>query len=258
MMQTHYHNELGLWHFTRITRPKVKEIETNPNVVLVLLQKDTMQTVVVDAVCWIDRTVESKAKIFSDGIKQYGYTGPEDPKLLLLRYDFRRVTVHGSAKEIYECDPPQYDKDTQLFYKASTTHQITPFTTVDSKGVPHSRIMGGITFHPTLGFCFGTHESEKVKQIESNPHGIVTLYDEATTDTYTFEVLCSMVRSPMYRYALWSERMKAVGYTGPDDEHLIYIALTVQKAERVNIKEFWAQHSGDAAKKPAEPRKSDL
>jgi hypothetical protein len=143
-----------------------------------------------------------------------------------------------------ECEPTQYDKDAQMLYKAASLQRRNLFTTVDEKGVPHTGIMGGIFFHPTLGFRMCTHESKKAVQIRKNRHGRMALDDEKTSDEYIFDVECKMVWSEMLGYALWRDIMKGVGYKGREDTKVMDIGVRVKKGEVVKMKELWKKDSG--------------
>ncbi|KAH7824725.1 uncharacterized protein MONOS_914 [Monocercomonoides exilis] len=251
MMETIYSTEFGLAHVTGANTKKVKEIDANPNVNLLFVNKKDMIQVVVDAVCWVDRTLETKKKMWNDSLKTYGYAGPEDPKWVILRYALRSVEKHvisTNVPEVLVCEPPAYDRDTQIMYRASLTGKPCFLTTVDKAGVPHSRMMGRISFHPTLGFWMGSRFCGKAEQISQNPHATVTLYDDKTTDEYCFEVFCTMMQSPMFNYATWEDFMTSVGYTGPDDKNIWKITVNPTKAQLVNVNEFWAQANASVKK----------
>jgi general stress protein 26 len=240
MLETMWSDEIGLYQMTHENSKKGMEIETNHNVALLFEKKETKEEIVVDAVGFVCRCPEVKKKVWRDGYKEQGYLGPEDQQLVVLKFHVRSVTLHSlkDGLKTIQCEPTQYDKDTQMLYKAGILHTPNLLRTVDEKEEPHTRIMGGISFHPTLGFSMGTQESKKAEEMRKNPHGTITLHDDMTTDEYIFDVDCRMVSNEMFRYALWTDTMKDIGYKGPEDTSLIHIALTVRKAEVVNITQF--------------------
>jgi general stress protein 26 len=241
MLETMWSDEIGLYQVTHENSKKGTEIETNHNVALLFEIKETNDQIVVDAVGFVCRCPDVKKKVWLDTYKGYGFSGPDDVSLVVLKYHLRSVTLHSlkDGLKTTQCEPTQYDKDTQLMYKAAIIHSTNFFTTVDEKGVPHTRIMGKIFYHPTLGFSLATHESNKAEQIRKNPHGTITLHDCNTSDEYIFDVDCKMVSSPMYRYALWTDLHKSAGVTGPEDTRSIHVVLAVRKAQVVNVNQFW-------------------
>lgn len=249
VMQTDYHDELGIWQVTGASSKKVKEINANPNVSLLFPNYETFDQVVVDAVCWVDKTLETKEKVYFAGMKQYGYNSANDPGWVVLRFAIRSVEHHkaASAPTVYVCEPPKYDQDCQILYKAAKLDGILYLMTVDEKHVPHARIMGGIFFHPALGFFCSTRHTDKADQIEANPHAVIVRHDEKTTDDYIIEVFCTMQNSVMTNYATWTEIMKSVGYTGPEDDRMWKITLCPTDAKCQNVGQFWASISGASA-----------
>jgi general stress protein 26 len=68
---------------------KVREIERNDKVGLLFENRERKEEIVVDAVGFVCRCPEVRKKIWNDVYKGRGFCGPEDAKLVVLKYQVR-------------------------------------------------------------------------------------------------------------------------------------------------------------------------
>ncbi|KAA6395318.1 MAG: hypothetical protein EZS28_009151 [Streblomastix strix] len=102
IMEVRYKEDIGLYTTTQLESRKVKQISANQNAALHVDYKGKYGQLVVDAVAKISSNPEIKKKIWNDGMKQYGYSGPDDEKLVVILFTPRRVILHQSGSHIPE------------------------------------------------------------------------------------------------------------------------------------------------------------
>lgn len=89
-----YKEGIGLYVGTNAKSKKIKQIISNANVILLTEDKEKWIQVVVDAAAKVSTNPELKKKIWYDGFKKYGFSGPEDDNLALILFTPRRVFHH--------------------------------------------------------------------------------------------------------------------------------------------------------------------
>ncbi|KAA6397689.1 MAG: hypothetical protein EZS28_006784 [Streblomastix strix] len=246
VMEIHYKDDenVGLYAITGFKSKKVQQIIANPNVSLLIENKETWEQKIFDTAAKICECPEIKKKIWDDEFKQYGFTGPEDEKLAVILFSTRRVIHHNLGSHISEvlvAEPVQYDKDLQLLNKLSKLGEPINLVTADERGVLHSRIMGVVMYNSVIGFCMVTKStSAKNKQLEHNNHAILTSYKAESGDSYTIEAQLSIKKEKEIMIPTWIPMMAAVGYKGPEDPARSILLVNVTKADHVNVKQFWA------------------
>ncbi|KAK2955985.1 hypothetical protein BLNAU_8961 [Blattamonas nauphoetae] len=240
MVVVRYSDEFGLHCTTSPNAAKYREILANPNVSVLLEQRETMGQVVIDAVATPCDCLETKKKLFHDRLPTRGIKTPESPEYGLILFKPRAIYIHAisnsSPKELH-FPPTKYDKDVALIAQASATHRLCYLATVSEKNEVHMRMMGATFCHPTLGpYVVSKYTQRKNKELVANPSFAIGLYDHITTDEYVIEGHAYQVHNKMIGHTIWSDAMKAVGYTGPDDESITIIRLVPTKTECINCK----------------------
>jgi general stress protein 26 len=99
LLEVFIHPMLGFWTFTHGKSKKVNEVKINPNVCLFLEELNSGRQVCVDALIWIDSSLDHKKLVWKSGDEKYGFNGVNDPNLILFRYTFRSVSVHPPFSE---------------------------------------------------------------------------------------------------------------------------------------------------------------
>ncbi|KAA6398986.1 MAG: hypothetical protein EZS28_005485 [Streblomastix strix] len=98
-----YNKEVGLYAATSVNTNKVKEINTNPNVALLVVDQQKQDQIYVDAYARISTCPDLKKKIWQDNFKQQGFTGPDDANLVVILFTPRRI-IHrtmNAAPEVF-------------------------------------------------------------------------------------------------------------------------------------------------------------
>lgn len=223
--------KLGYYFITNKTSKKYRQLIGSSNVSLLHENKTESKQVIIEGVATFVCCLDAKKSAWTEDLKKLGYSGVEDPNLKVVRVVPRRVIVHSftpSSPVVYQFKPPQYDYIIEKLHAQYKTGIFWSLASIDEKGLPHNRTMGGNYLAP-IGFIFGTHESEKIKQINANPHIAVAGFDSKSFQDVNVEGLGYVSECDLVRYAIWDDKYKNVGYTGPDDKKLKFIYLNPAK-----------------------------
>ncbi|KAK2960696.1 hypothetical protein BLNAU_4351 [Blattamonas nauphoetae] len=239
MVFVHYSDEFGLHCMTSPNSTQYREILANPNVSILLEQRETVSQVIIDAVATPCACIETKKKLFHDRLPTRGIATPESPEYGLILFMPRVVSLHAvsdpTPKELY-FPPTKYDKDIALIAKAAATHRQCYFATVSEENEVHMRMLGATYCHPTLGpYVVSRYTLRKNKEIAANPSFAIGLYDHVTTDEYVIEGHAYQLHNRMIGHTIFNDDMKLVGFTTPDDELLTIIRLVPTKTECINV-----------------------
>lgn len=236
MMYTDFKDELGFYSVTTATTKKIIEIESDPSVCLLYYDKKTMDQVIVDAVCIIDRSQESKNLAWKESFTGYGYEKAGNT-WVVLRYELRSVNVqHEHTSVVYVCPPPKYDKDVVIAIKAAKTKLPIFLTTVTKEGYPKTRMMERLNYHPLLGFYNVTSDTNKTKQIKDNKHVLLISYSSETYDDYEIEADACVVKNNLMNHAVYLDYYNKFELNGPDDENVVIVRYKVTNAKELNAK----------------------
>lgn len=238
MMETHIVEGFGLCQATGSKSPKIKQIEDNPNVSLLLFDDKTNTQAVVDAICEIKRDQESKNKVWNEGLSKVGYTKTGDMWVVLL-FHIRNVVLHDiKSLEIitYTCTPSEYDKNTNIMLKATKDNIPMFLITVDKENKPKTRMMERLNYHPAVGFYSFTKRTNKTEQMNNNNNVLLIMYDSVTYEDFEVEAKATLTHSEELSYAVWNDYYKNFGYSGPDDENIIVVRYTPTFVKNYNAK----------------------
>jgi general stress protein 26 len=151
--------------------------------------------------------LDVKKKVWEDKYIEYGYSGADDEKLVVIVFTARRVSIHSMASRVPEvlvAEPIQYDKDLQMMHSLSEMDIPVHLTTVDENGVLHSRLVNTVVFHPVLGFFIGSHfRGKKTKHLAHNSHAVISTYKDSTGDCFTIEADIVVQNEKQFLLATW-------------------------------------------------------
>lgn len=238
IMETLSKEGLGVYQITQNFGAKLSQIEENPDVCLLFELKKENKQVSVECIVRVTRDQKLKDLAWKEEYARMKVT-KESERWIILQYEIRKVIVHDPSLPhpiIYDCSPLKYDKDMIIAMKAAKSQDPNFLITVDKDGVPKTRMMERLNFHPVLGLYNLTRESEKLKQIKNNNHVALCTYNSTTFDEFEIETHAVIQQSEMIRYAVWLDHYKNYGYSGIDDDRLIIIRYVPYNAIEQNTK----------------------
>lgn len=221
LMRLNYNNKTGFYLITSPSSGKAAQLSGNPNVALLQEQRSENVQVVVDGLLHEVKCVKAKEDTWDDSFKVFGFTGYQDPDYGVYKLVVRKVIVHSftAAPKVYQFEPTAYDNATHLLYSAwKAGHVQWGLSTVDARNVPHSRTML-LSYHSALGFYMGgRNSSEKYKQLAHQHAAALNLYVVPTGEDYQVQVDTRILDLDPVRYAIRTNKLKSINYTGPENE----------------------------------------
>ncbi|KAA6392739.1 MAG: hypothetical protein EZS28_011735 [Streblomastix strix] len=240
-MEMRYKDGIGVYAVTKIGTHKVKQIQSNANVCLIVSDKEKWEQIIVDCVVHVSQCEELKDQAWEDKFLDYEYTGIDDPKLTFITFTPRRIIHHTmtTPPEVLITEPIQYDKDLQIMKDLSKFGECYHLTSVDENKRVHSRIMGFIFFNPILSFTMGSQTgTTKIISLKHNVHSVLTTYRDSSGDTYSIEALIISQTCKEILYTTLNPLYLSTGFKGPDDTAQTVLQINVTKAEYVNVKQY--------------------
>ncbi|KAA6364737.1 MAG: hypothetical protein EZS28_039736, partial [Streblomastix strix] len=223
---------------------KIKQIHSNANVAILFINKEKWEQIVIDVVARVRTNFELKKKVWNDELKAVGLSGPEDDKMAVILLTPRKLIHHSLTQihpEVLLNEPVQYDKDLQIANDLRKLNIPINLTTMDEYGILHSRIMGQLFFHQTLGFWLHSQKgSGKVLQLQNNINGVLTGYNDETQDSYIIESEIIVHNDLPFLLSTWCPQFGSDKCKGPDDTSRVVLQVNVMKTEHLNIKEFYS------------------
>lgn len=249
-MMLNYHEGAGPSGYFFVTRKptnKIAELKVNPNISFLWFFPDTLGQLSVQATAELTDAAEMRHKVWVDAMKQYGYAGPDDPLMILMMLTINKVTefsigkpkiVHVIAPKAKSCfalphtDAPKFSpapvvNPTEAMALIKTAFTKSQFTCMATRtGVDVEGRMMMCHHNDQLGYFFLTRKStDKMPGLHECPY--ITLYWLDGLKALTVHTIAGCYTSAAQRHAAWDESFRKFGYTGPDDEQMVVIRLTI-------------------------------
>jgi len=226
-MMMRYKDDLGFYYLTYANSAKLAQLSLNPvcNIEW-YFPAEGMKQVNAQAIARIYQNAEQRNLVWGEDLRQFGFQGPTDPNLTVIRLDILRVDVmnFGSAPVSIRCDTPTYLKGLEVMAEAFAK---TPNVFLASHA-PEGRIAGRammMRFHPILGYLFLTHAgSNKVREITANPNiAVVWNFDKPAPQQVHVKGKAVVLEKSALRHTIWDDMYTQFGFQGPHDDGLIII-----------------------------------
>eukprot|EP00708_Paratrimastix_pyriformis_P002715 GAFH01001468.1.p1 GENE.GAFH01001468.1~~GAFH01001468.1.p1 ORF type:complete len:439 (-),score=169.14 GAFH01001468.1:107-1423(-) len=236
-MMLRYKDGVGFYGLTYANSSKVAQMQENPRASLQwYLPAEGMKQIVAQVVVTPYQTPEQRRLIWSDDVRQFGFQGPDDANLTVLRMAVTQVDIGmmGQPSQTLMCPPSPYDRYLAAMEEAFA--QAPTFLLVTH--APEGRISGRmmlVRYSPALGYYMLTHaNSPKVAQIQaSDKITIVWNGDKPAPTQLQVKARAFLhVRDPHRQHVWNAEQLTKVGFTGPDDEGLVIIRFVPTEATR--------------------------
>eukprot|EP01105_Mastigella_eilhardi_P028705 TRINITY_DN963_c2_g1_i1.p1 TRINITY_DN963_c2_g1~~TRINITY_DN963_c2_g1_i1.p1 ORF type:complete len:821 (-),score=190.75 TRINITY_DN963_c2_g1_i1:33-2495(-) len=219
------HPELGYHFITRVGTNKLQHIAANPNGNLLLGKVGVGARKYVDAQVQYSATTDAAVakQIWKDDFKMFGYTGVDDPKLVVVLIQFLLVRPTIITPTV----------DMEVVDEVYAQSEFVTLTTHSAEGRLSSRPMW-LRKHAELGYHVCTHaQSRKVQQVQADPK-VTLLVGKTDTSAKKFvkvTAVAKIAEDVATKQKLWQDDYKQFGFAGAEDPAFTVLLFSVTKTD---------------------------
>lgn len=221
-MKLQNHPEVGYHFLTHKGSKKLDHIAASPKGSLLIGNIGTGTKKFAKAKVELVATTDSEIirKIWKDDYRQFGYTGVDDPNLVVLKVKFVLVTVVDMTVVPQTLQMGSMDA-------AYAENEIVILTTKDGRSFSSRPML--MRKHSVVGYHFITRKStKKIAQITKSP-GVEILVGklDSTGSFVRVAAQAEVSDDPYIKTQLWNDSYRQFGYSGPTDPSMIVILLKI-------------------------------